>query len=395
MDQMIKTTSEILGGRSPRSEASRILKRMIENGTWSFGERIPSEQQLCTHIGVSRRTVRVALQELEDKGMLDSQGRKGRFVSWKGRPQMTMLTQTIVVITNTQGNVDPMEVGGNLLSVDAGVLFELGETGRPSLVIPGHNLNEFPVEELITNRPAGVIVVEPRLRDTGIKHLLAECVAEEIPVAVNGYSQGMHSYPRVISDHQEGCRILTDRLVVEGARRILLMQNDIEGIEWPADKIAGYHQAMTSTGLAPLPVLHTPGLTMREDRDEVFATRIRQLAGFLVEYLHGPERVDAILVMSDSDLFPVAEACKLFGLDPQRDIMLAGYDNYWQSCYERKYCDFIPRFTVDKQNHLTGRILVRTLMEQADDHSGVPVCKRVPPQLIEVPVVGSDPDFPT
>ncbi|WP_094603686.1 FadR/GntR family transcriptional regulator [Sporomusa silvacetica] len=56
------------------------LKENIENGTWAVGEKIPSENNLTEILGVSRASVRVAIQQFIALDVLQSIHGKGTFV---------------------------------------------------------------------------------------------------------------------------------------------------------------------------------------------------------------------------------------------------------------------------------------------------------------------------
>ena len=56
------------------------LKKSIQDGTISNGERLPSERELCNQFSVSRITVRQALNELEKSGLIYTVHGKGTFV---------------------------------------------------------------------------------------------------------------------------------------------------------------------------------------------------------------------------------------------------------------------------------------------------------------------------
>jgi len=56
------------------------LKKNIENGTWAVGEKIPSENRLTEILGVSRSSVRVAIQQFIALDVLQSIHGKGTFV---------------------------------------------------------------------------------------------------------------------------------------------------------------------------------------------------------------------------------------------------------------------------------------------------------------------------
>lgn len=56
------------------------LKKNIEKGNWQEGEKIPSENQLTQELGVSRASVRTAIQHLTGIGILESIHGKGTYL---------------------------------------------------------------------------------------------------------------------------------------------------------------------------------------------------------------------------------------------------------------------------------------------------------------------------
>jgi GntR family transcriptional regulator len=57
----------------------REISKEIENGALQPGDRLPSERWLCDELGVSRATVRRAIEELTADGLVEGRGR-GSFV---------------------------------------------------------------------------------------------------------------------------------------------------------------------------------------------------------------------------------------------------------------------------------------------------------------------------
>lgn len=47
------------------------LKNEIEQGIWKVGDRLPSERELAVKFNVSRMTLRQAIQNLADEGILE------------------------------------------------------------------------------------------------------------------------------------------------------------------------------------------------------------------------------------------------------------------------------------------------------------------------------------
>jgi len=60
---------------------TKILTELIGNGTYKEGSRLPSERELCRDYGLSRTTVRQAMQELIQGGYVTSIQGRGTFVS--------------------------------------------------------------------------------------------------------------------------------------------------------------------------------------------------------------------------------------------------------------------------------------------------------------------------
>ena len=60
----------------------------VSSGVYPAESQIPSEQEMCAHYGVSRVTVRRAISELTDEGILRKQQGKGTFVMERGNKLM-------------------------------------------------------------------------------------------------------------------------------------------------------------------------------------------------------------------------------------------------------------------------------------------------------------------
>lgn len=61
-------------------QAETALRSLIERGEWASGSQIPNEDRLCEMLGISRITVRHALRNLEEAGLLRREHGRGTFV---------------------------------------------------------------------------------------------------------------------------------------------------------------------------------------------------------------------------------------------------------------------------------------------------------------------------
>jgi GntR family transcriptional regulator len=59
----------------------KLLEDEIVSGRWLPGQRLPGESAMCEHFGLSRTTVRQALTELENEGLVRREKGRGTFVA--------------------------------------------------------------------------------------------------------------------------------------------------------------------------------------------------------------------------------------------------------------------------------------------------------------------------
>jgi GntR family transcriptional regulator len=67
--------------RHAYEQAADKLRQKIRKGTFSTGARLPSERELCELLGVSRITVRLALDLLEDERLITRRHGSGTYVA--------------------------------------------------------------------------------------------------------------------------------------------------------------------------------------------------------------------------------------------------------------------------------------------------------------------------
>jgi DNA-binding FadR family transcriptional regulator len=73
----------IMASRSANAITSR-LTRAIETGVFSDGDQLPPERQLAISLGTARSTIRKALDQLENRGLVVRRVGSGTFVNYAG-----------------------------------------------------------------------------------------------------------------------------------------------------------------------------------------------------------------------------------------------------------------------------------------------------------------------
>ncbi|KAF1295767.1 GntR family transcriptional regulator [Enterococcus sp. JM4C] len=81
------------------------LKEEIENGLWKIGDRLPSERELSVKFGVSRMTLRQAIQTLSDEGILERKIGSGTYVAREKVQEKMSGTTSFTEIMESQNRV--------------------------------------------------------------------------------------------------------------------------------------------------------------------------------------------------------------------------------------------------------------------------------------------------
>ena len=108
-------------------QVAQTLSANIEEGIWPPGNQLPAEGQLCELLGVSRITIRHALQKLEDQGLVRREHGRGTFVRSSrlvgGSESVTSFSREMIELGRTPGSV---LLGAEVVTADARTAGALG-----------------------------------------------------------------------------------------------------------------------------------------------------------------------------------------------------------------------------------------------------------------------------
>ncbi len=186
------TQSHLTSGPTPLYyQLKQIIRQEIEQGTYQPGDRLPSEPALIQQYGVSRITVRQALDELEAEGMIVRRHGKGSYVT------TPRIEQDLIRLTDF---VEDMQLAG--LSPSSRVLAFSHETATAEIadilhlsgsseVVRVDRLrlgNEQPIAYDITWLPLrfGLLLAEDMLVGETIFHILE--TRYDIPVETGAFT---------------------------------------------------------------------------------------------------------------------------------------------------------------------------------------------------------------
>jgi len=362
------STDQDLLQQSPRARAVAVLRESIRQGRMRAGDRLPAEETLASQLNISRGTLRLALAGLEEEGLVRRRRNQGCIVTSPGQSTGLMAT-TVVLLSNVPhaAAISPNVRSGRLYAINSGVFDAVTSAGLSFLSICGEPYSDDVATRLLADRPLAVIINGAKWEESEqAGRFVARLAQAGLPVVIHSGDAVFEMIDRVASDHEEGAYAVARWLAAQGRRRILRF--------WPAKDDwwikahdLGYERAIAEAGLASLPPLIVPCIIERQPDDrENFEIRYRQIVGFFLEYLTGPTPVDAVMVANDGYAFLVAAACRMLGKVPNRDVLLAGYDNMWQEMTEREWEPATPVVSVDKENHRIGEELVRLVLDRVN-----------------------------
>jgi GntR family transcriptional regulator len=112
------TVQPLRSNRLPLSSQAQVyLRTLIDDGTYPPGGQLPSENELATQLGISRPTLREALRNLEQQGIIVRKHGVGTFVTRGGTGRLDSGLERLesigqlAVHQGLQLSVDELEVG--------------------------------------------------------------------------------------------------------------------------------------------------------------------------------------------------------------------------------------------------------------------------------------------
>lgn len=352
---------------SPRKRVVATVRQWVAEGRLARGDLLPTEQELCFQLGVSRGTVRAALQQLEDEGLLEGRSGNGRVrartIRAAGMGATGLMANTIVLVTHLPDVDRPEADESTLGAIDTAIAAAARAAGKHVLALHGEALNDRDIGLLLDDPPMGVVVggavadYAPR-RDALLK------LVGRVPLVVNSGDALWEGCDRVISDHAAGAYELTRWALAQKRRRLVCLWPKPPLHYWVRERLEGYRRAMTEAGAEVLAPLHLQHEWDPNDHSaEAFDVRVREVAGLLVDQLIPQPRIDGILAASDHVAYVVAAACRLCNVKVHEQVLVMGYDNA-SACPERAFESTGPVATVDKANAAVGRRMIELLLER-------------------------------
>ena len=317
------------------------IREMIFSGEIRPGEKIPSENVLSEKYGVSRQTVRKALAELEDQGLVYPVHGSGTFCSELAIHRKKS-RNIAVVMTYLSDYIFPEVIKG----VDQ-VLSEAGY----SIILKSTNNSRSrevaSIEDLLQKDIEGVII-EPSKSNMYCRHQELYDKLDEYGIPylfIQGGYSSMADKPHVVMDDELGGYLLTKHLIDTGHKNIvgIFKSDDTQGQK----RHNGYARALQENGL-----FYDP------EKVVWFYTEDRKIHPYksTQKMFANKEIADAIVCYNDQIAFHVINALREMGIRVPEDVSVTGYDNL------QRLGDGIRLTTIVHPQEELGRIAAEQLL---------------------------------
>jgi len=309
----------VIDGSDPTPKYYQLKKHLvgrIERHQARVGDQLPPEDELARQYGVSRNTVRQALDVLEHEGYIERSHGRGTFVI-SDRPRCAALSWMVIVPDVRYPMYPELIRGIEDVARQNGISLILGNSDYKPEQQAAY------IERARQERVAGV-ALSPVLFGEQNPQSLSSLIKSGIPLVfvVRGIT-GVDA-PRVVCQNRLGGYLAAEHLVSLGHRRIAF-------ISWPRyhvtlERYAGYADALREAGIAERAEFVRfapdvdPGDPTWRDRAEGFVRRAA------AEVLALDDPPTALFVPRDPTAFLVCEDLERSGRRVPEDISIVGFD---------------------------------------------------------------------
>ena len=354
---------------SPRARVLRWLEDAIKSGRLPRGAELPTEREIAKIVGVATCTAAMAMDEAEARGLAVRRhpGARRRYAGTVDGGSLS--SSTIYVLAAMPSFFDLATAPGwsdEFLALD--VVRRLSLMGRHVSLLNALSLPDGGLDAVFEARPGGMVVTNAVNGDPLAMAALARCRERGIPAVAYGNAPELRGFDRAYSDHRVGSRDVTRWLLARGCRRIVPFLPFAPTRFWAQERLAGYAEAMREARLEPQPCAFF-GSSELGDYNSAETFRLYTslaLSALVALRRDGGELPDALLCLNDDWAMPALAAIRDLGLVPNRDILVAGYDNMTH----RPRHDFLgrltPAVTVDKHNERSAEDLAALVAARMD-----------------------------
>jgi GntR family transcriptional regulator of arabinose operon len=355
--------SDDLNKTTPYNAVRERLRQRILNGQIGHGQQLTPELQLCQEFNVSRTTIRRAIAEIVEEGLLERFRGRGTFVRYRrGASQKRLLALLVCQHRN---------VPGAYTHLIQGALAKAAELGYELLISNSHDDYDTALQQamrLNELRVAGTIVIPLQTGQKGrdTDRILQALRGGDQHVVLADTHVPDSNVPSVCSQNREAMYQLTTHLVEQGYRKIAFLT--AFPTEAAVEREEGYKMAMADHNLAVPPHYFLQVASTDPSRQG------RQMVDVFMAMREPPE---AIICLHDLIALNVLDQCRLRGWKVPQEVAVVGFDDLPQTRASHP-----PLTTMHQPLHKMGATALQLLIDELNGVSSGNRHIRLPCELI-------------
>jgi LacI family transcriptional regulator len=321
------------------------LQKKIEEGYYKKGLFLPYEKKLSNKYKVSLITIKRALFELENEGLIIKQQGKGSYIK---KIEIHNSIKSILVILPLSSNIFFYdEFYGDVWRGMENEANLLGHNLLYTIHSPySKNKNEF-LNSINKEQICGVVIVNEIN-----KEILFSLQERNIPFILVDYNYGY--YPAIITDNIDGAFEAVNYLISSGHKKIACISIPTFGKSFN-ERIEGYKKALKFNKI---------------EEQYIYIQEKKKIQGFgmeeIIEFgyhtcqklLKDRKDISAIFCVNDSVAIGAMKAIKEHGLKIPEDISIVGFDGIESSQFTQPSLT-----TMEIPKEKMGRLGIRKIIE--------------------------------
>jgi len=356
------------------AQLKAILLTQIRERNWNPGDKLPSEEQLSKQYKINRATIRRALKDLIQQGLIYRIPATGTFVSdprsmdpefirvgkgaanvgWLMKTQKGMVLGPFHTEMFDTANLELRKLRYQM------VFFSVDDPGNQAQVLHQISRKEFAALLLVGGLDKGFVDSINKLKipavliDNHIRDIKLDCV---------------------LPDNQAGAFQAVDLLVKRGHRRIACIRAPLTEAA-SLERFQGYIHALMDAGIEYDPQLVTEGNFQVDGGERAMSQLLEMKKG---------EKPTAVFCLNDEMAIGAMKRVRQLGMEIPRDISIVGFDNVDWAAHA------VPALTtVEVPKSELVRTAIRLLVQRIKNPNGeLPLKILLPTTLIERQSVGN------
>ncbi|MDD2236982.1 MAG: GntR family transcriptional regulator [Kiritimatiellae bacterium] len=351
-----------------------IIQKEIGDGKYIPGDRLPSMDSLAAQYQVTKVTVRRALSELTNEGLIYAIPAQGTYIADPASAKPAPKPKSFMTIGLLSQILIPGNTGQYHLDIIEGMREELELNHANLVIMPGKYVQPTTkLLDLITQSHLDGIILLGHFDPQLLRYILTA----PVPAVLLDHSLRGASVDTILIDNRDGGFQAMDRLLSLRHERVAVVTGPLDQIV-VQERLAGIYDAADEHGVP-------------HDSIQLIESNFVREAGYdaMCELLKQTPRPTAVFLMNDEMAAGAMQAINMYsGLSVPSDISIIGFDDT-----SLAQATHPPLTTIQIPRLFMGRLAVQRIVSRLEQPGQRCTTTTVPVKLISRASTASAPEI--